>query len=168
MSYELRHTEKLIAGIILVFSVAVFVYAGTLPDTPMPTGPGTYPQIVTGLMAIFALMQLVKSVKSDEVSSYEFSKPVIKRVGTVIALLVMYLLTLPFLGFLIGTAIFLAVTMWYSGVRSKRHLVTLSTLIPIALFYVFGQFLRVRLPENVLLPISRLLPRLPLTAGGFL
>lgn len=168
MAFELRHTDKIAATIFILFSLAVFFYSATLPDTPMPTGPGTYPQIVTGLIAIFATIQLIKSIRNEDVSSHEISKPVVKRVTTVTVLLVTYLVTLPYFGFLIGTALFLGVTMRYSGVTSKRHLISLSILIPIALHYVFGQFLRVRLPENILLPISRLLPRLPLTAGGFI
>lgn len=166
MAIETKRSEQISAVLFLILSGTVYYLSGTFPDGQDQTGPGSYPRVVVTLIAVFALFQLARSLYAGESTVHEIRAPTVKRVGTVVVLVVAYVVTLPYLGFLIGTAAFLAVTIYYSGVRDLSRIAQVSILVPIVLHYAFGAFLRVRLPENVLLPISRLLPPLPLVIGG--
>jgi hypothetical protein len=166
MAIEIKRSEQIGAILFLILSGIVYYLSGTFPEGQGQTGPGSYPRVVVTLIAVFALFQLARSLYAGESTVHEIRAPTIKRVGIVVALVVAYVITMPYLGFLVGTVAFLAVTIHYSGERNLRQIALVSVLVPIVLHYAFGAFLRVRLPENVLLPISRLLPPLPLVIGG--
>jgi hypothetical protein len=155
MAIEIKRSEQIGAILFLILSGIVYYLSGTFPEGQGQTGPGSYPRV-----------QLARSLYAGESTVHEIRAPTIKRVGIVVALVVAYVITMPYLGFLVGTVAFLAVTIHYSGERNLRQIALVSVLVPIVLHYAFGAFLRVRLPENVLLPISRLLPPLPLVIGG--
>ena len=76
-----------------------------------------------------------------------------------------YVVLMPILGFLIGTILFLIVSMHFSGVERVRRSVPAAVGLTLVLYYVFVAFLRVPLPENAFLPIRRMLPPLSLFAG---
>lgn len=166
MAIELERSEQIGAVLFLILSGAVYYLSGTFPESADQTGPGSYPRVIVTLIAAFALFQLVRSVYTGTTTTHEIRKPVVKRVAIITGLIVAYVLSMPYLGFLIGTAAFLAVAIRYSGERNLLRIAMVSTAVPIVLHYAFGAFLRVRLPENVLVPISRLLPRLPIALGG--
>lgn len=166
MAIEIKRSEQIGAVLFIILAGIVFYLSGAFPEGQDQTGPGSYPRVVVTLMSVFALFQLAQSFYFGESTTHEVRKPTVKRVSIVIAILIAYVISMPYLGFLIGTGAFLAITIRYSGVRDPSRVALVSIAIPIVLHYAFGAFLRVRLPENVLLPISRLLPPLPLVIGG--
>ncbi len=91
-----------------------------------------------------------------EMSNFDFKAAVL-----VFILLLLYLGLMPILGFLVGTIAFLPIILYYSGIRSKITIISISICLPVALFYIFSRFFLVRLPEGII-PFSRLLPTLPL------
>ncbi|MCQ4333704.1 tripartite tricarboxylate transporter TctB family protein [Natronomonas sp. F2-12] len=165
MAVEIKHTEKVGAVLFLALSVAVFYISGQFPEPPTETGPGSYPRVIVTLISIFALIQIGRSLYRGETTTHEVTIPAAKRVATVSALIVAYVLTMSYLGFLIGTALFLAATIRYSGGTNPIRITAVSALVPIVLYYAFGAFLRVRLPENPFFSVARLLPPLPLAVG---
>lgn len=165
MAVTLKHSEKIGSILFLTLSAVVYYFSGTFPNAPTETGPGSYPRVIAILIAAFALIQFGRSVYVGETTVHRIRAPVVKRVGLITTLILAYVLLMPYLGFLLGTAIFLAIAIRYSGGENILQLTAISITVPIVLHYAFGVFLRVRLPENVLIPISRLLPPLPLMAG---
>lgn len=160
MAFELRHTDKIATALLLALSALVFVLTADFPSGPGVTTPAFYPRFVAAMIALFALVQLGQSLRRGTASTHaitwERTKPVVVMTGLVVA----YVGLMPLLGFLIATVLFLLVAMHYSGVERYRTSVPVAVGVAIALHYVFVEFLRVPLPRNPFLPISRLLPSL--------
>ncbi len=165
MGSTVSHTDKIASALLLALAVVVFVVSADFPEGPGQTSPAFFPRVIAALIALFALGQFGKSVAEDSVRSHEITWPVARRVLVVAALVVAYVATMPHLGFVLGTVVFLVVTMRYSGVRQYRRSVPLSIAVTLVLYYVFFEFLRVPLPRSRYLPVEELLPPLPLVVG---
>lgn len=160
MTLRISHTDKIASGLVVVLAGAVFYLSRDFPAGYGATGPSFFPRVIVSLMALFGAVQFVRRVRSGEPRTHEISLSAVKNVAVVAALVVAYLLAMPYLGFLVGTTAFLVAGMYFSGIEAFRRTVPVSFAVSLVLFYVFGQFLRVPLPESVILPVSRLLPSL--------
>ncbi|NIC00754.1 tripartite tricarboxylate transporter TctB family protein [Halobacterium sp. R2-5] len=165
MTLKLSHTDKVASGLVFVLTAATFYLTTDFPAGYGATGPAFFPRVIVGLMSVFALVQLVKATRKGEPRTVEISRSTVKTVAVAAALVVGYVLTMPYFGFLAGTVVFLLLSMHFSGVDGFRTSIPVSIGVAIALYYIFVQFLRVPLPESAILPISRLLPGL-LTGVG--
>lgn len=142
--------------VFILFSLVVIVAASTFPDQGL-VGPGFFPILISVGIIVFAAAEILNETETKlQSSDFDFGPPAI-----VLTLLVAYVLLMPIAGFLVGSMLFLPVLLYYSRIRSTPFLVALSIGIPILLFYIFGRIFLVRLPEGII-PISRLLPQLPL------
>ncbi|RKD95171.1 tripartite tricarboxylate transporter TctB family protein [Halopiger aswanensis] len=155
---DLRHTDKIGSGLFLALAAGIFVVTADFPQGIGETGPAYYPRVLAALLAGFALLQLGWSLKRDGVRSHEIDPAAAKRVVGAFLLVVCYVLLLPWFGFVLTTVGFLAVSMWYSGVRSPLRLAAVAVGLTVLLYYVFVVFLRVPLPESPLIPVARYLP----------
>ncbi|MBO8127150.1 MAG: tripartite tricarboxylate transporter TctB family protein [Firmicutes bacterium] len=140
---------------LIIASSVLYLNAGTLPSPPWePLGSGSFPQMVFGLMAVLSLVGLIQKVREYRKSTgrEKFSFSQYKVVGLVFLLFTLYVAVFNFLGFIISTALFLIVTMWLIGPKTKRSL-PLITVIALAfsvgMFYVFRVYLYVYLPLGV-------------------
>ena len=166
MTLRINHTDKLASGLVFFLAAAVFYLSVEFPAGYGATGPAFFPRMIVGLMSMFALAQLVNAFRSDETRSQKLSQSTVRTVGTAVVIIVAYVVTMPYLGFLAGTVGFLLASMRFSGVRNPRTAVPVAVVVSIALYYIFVQFLRVPLPESTILPISRLLPGLLFSGVG--
>lgn len=151
---KLRFNPLAVAFIML--SIAVIYFASRFPDEGQ-VGPGFFPIAISVGIILFAVIDLLVDDSTElRLSEYEMTEA-----GITLVLVVAYVALMPVTGFLVGTMAFLPVIMYFSGIRSKVTIVTVSFFLPIFLFYIFSQVFLIRLPEGVI-PFSRLLPRLPL------
>lgn len=167
MAIEIKHTDKIASALLLLLAIVVFVATADFPRGPTETGPDFFPRMIVALIAFFALVQLAKSVRSEVPNTHEVSRSVAVTVAIAAALVVGYVAVMPFLGFVLATLLFLVVSMHFSGVETFRHSIPISVVVTIVLYYVFVQFLRVRLPEGVLVDFGQLLPSLWIAGGMF-
>jgi putative tricarboxylic transport membrane protein len=145
-----------LALMFIAVSIAVILFASRFPSDGQ-VGPGFFPIIISIGIIIFAVVDLVIDDDTElEMSDFDFKVAVL-----VFILLLLYLGLMPILGFLVGTIAFLPIILYYSGVRSKVTIISISVCLPVALFYIFSRFFLVRLPEGII-PFSRLLPTLPI------
>ncbi|WP_336037207.1 tripartite tricarboxylate transporter TctB family protein [Halobacterium yunchengense] len=158
MTIRISHTDKIASGLVFLLAAAVFFVSEDFPGGYGATGPALFPRVIVGLMAGFALVQVARRVKRGDPKTHEVSLSAVKTVAVVAAMVVGYILLMPYLGFLVGTVAFLVVAMYYSGISELRRTVPISFGVTLALFYLFGEFLHVPLPESAILPVSRLLP----------
>ncbi|MDL5362178.1 tripartite tricarboxylate transporter TctB family protein [Halalkalicoccus sp. NIPERK01] len=159
MGVELRHTDALGAGLWLLLAGAVFALSAGFPAGPGETGPAFYPRVIAGLIALFAVVQLVRSLAGDP-RAHEITLGSTRRVVGVAVGVLAYVLLLPWLGFVVATALFLVVGMRYSGVDSPLRIGVVAVGLTLGLHYVFGVFLRIPLPESPFYSVARLLPAL--------
>lgn len=160
MTLRIRHTDKIASGLLFLLTAVIFFLTEEFPSGFGQTSPAFFPRVIVSLIALFALVQLIDSFRTEEVRSYEISPSVVVTVGIAAALVVGYVVLLPYLGFLLGTALFLVVSMHFSGVEEIGKSVPVSVGVTLVLYYIFVQFLRVPLPENPFVPIGRYLPSL--------
>lgn len=145
-----------LAVVFILVSVVVIYAASQFPDSG-EVGPGFFPIVTAVGIILFAATDLFIADSSE----FEISDPDLKAAGLVFVFVVAYVGLMPITGFLVGTMLFLPLTLYYSGVRSTPTIVAVSIVFPIILFYVFSQLFLINLPEGII-PFSRLLPRLPL------
>jgi hypothetical protein len=158
MGVPVNHSDKIAAGLLLALVGAIFIVTDDFPLGPNVTGPAFYPRVIGGLIAIFAVIQVVKSVVKEDTSSHIVDQEAAKRVAIPLGLIIAYVVSMPYVGFLIATIGFLFATMRYSGVNKVVQSLGLSVGVALVLFYVFRQFLRVPLPLNPFFAFERLLP----------
>ncbi|WP_435156316.1 tripartite tricarboxylate transporter TctB family protein [Haladaptatus sp. DFWS20] len=145
-----------LALVFIAVSTAVILFASQFPSNGQ-VGPGFFPIIISAGIIVFAVVDLMVDDDTElEMSNFDFKAAVL-----VFILLLLYLGLMPILGFLVGTIAFLPIILYYSGIRSKITIISISICLPVALFYIFSRFFLVRLPEGII-PFSRLLPTLPL------
>lgn len=170
MAVTIPHTDKIGSILWLLLAVGIIIASADLPTGTGETGAGFYPRVIAVLIAGFACIQLIRSFYDEGFQTRTLSRVQAQRVLIVIALVTVYVLSLPWLGFVTGTLLFLIVGMLYSGARSPVRIGIASVGLALLLYYVFAIFLRIPLPESPFVPIEDTLPgliSLGLTLGVF-
>jgi hypothetical protein len=166
MTYTIRHTEKVTSALLVLLAIFVFVETADYPTGPSAEpGPAFFPRIIAALLAGLGVVLFVNNVRDGGGRTFELSRPVTKRVLVATAFPIVYMFVMSVLGFLVSTVLFLATFMYYSGARSYPAIAGSSVGVTLLLYYVFAAAFRVALPEGIV-PVSRLLPDLPLLIGG--
>ncbi|GAB3702135.1 tripartite tricarboxylate transporter TctB family protein [Halorubrum pallidum] len=151
-------SNPLSVGFVLV-SLTVIFATSRFPDDSL-FGPSLFPIVTSVGIIVFAVADMLNGSETElEVSDVDVRPPAV-----VFGLLVAYIVSMPILGFWVGSMLFLAVLLYYSEIRSPPLLLALSLGVPTLLFYIFGRVFLVRLPEAIV-PVSRLLPQVPLVVG---
>lgn len=158
----LRWKRDLYGGIgILIFCIANFIYAGFMPkgsvDIPLAR-PDAYLKMWLALLSILSIVLIIKAIKNKD----GMKMPKIwgrLSIFTVVALLI-YLLIMPYIGFLISSILFLTATIIvYSfnmgnEVKKGKSLViqivkyfAFSVITSVVVAYLFTNLLNVILPQ---------------------
>jgi hypothetical protein len=162
MSPQLIRTLPYVVG--LAVAAGLFVYLGHIDYTPRPghLGPEAWPRAAVALMAAACLFEIVRiglggnavaDNSADEleattqVSSEEPKFPLLLVEG--IALVLLYAVVLPVLGFVLTTFLFLAAFI-YLG-RYRRHAVvwTFSATMTVLMAILFLRIAYVSLPRGI-------------------
>lgn len=162
MSGTVNRRDAISAGIVMVFAIGIYATSRTFPQGPSDApGAGLYPAFIAGCLFVLGAVQILQSVvlEPTEREGPSLSPTALKRLVPPLVGLVAYILILPVTGFLVGTIVFVAGFMRYSGVTAYWKSVPLAFGVSVILQYVFGGFLHVPLPEGVI-PFARLLPLL--------
>jgi putative tricarboxylic transport membrane protein len=137
---------------VLAASLVLFALTFGLRDSPLvPIGPGFYPRIVLGLTALFAAALVAFDLLRKKTAAPRGSA----TYGAVLlhfAVFGIYAVTLPWIGFRIGTFAYVAATnALLDAPRSARGwlrvaLLALGTVL--ATYYMFEHYLLVLLPRG--------------------
>jgi putative tricarboxylic transport membrane protein len=148
-----RSADRVTAVLLLVFSVAFA--AGALKQYSWwgPGGPGSafLPFWLGVVMGLLALMFLVRSLKAkDPGESWLPRGEGLRDMLVVLGVTIAFVALLNVLGMVIGTAVYLAVLIWYLG--RHRWWTTLAIALGAAGFnwLVFVHWLRVPMPEGII------------------
>lgn len=158
MAYRVVRSDVIAAGLLFALSAAVFVVSADFPSgRGGDPGAAFFPRLITGAIAVLALVLLVKHVTTDERRTHEINPIVVRRLVIVTAFPTLYIFVMPIVGFPLTTVVFLAALMWYSGARSAPIVAGSSIGVMLGLYYLFGVLFQVPLPEG-LVPIGEVLP----------
>lgn len=155
------------AGIVLLF-VSVIMFSATLSFKKLTTslvGPAFMPQVIAGLIALMSIAIIVQGVKSVKASRAEKSstdavveeKPkeevTYRPVILTFVLMAVYVAVMPFVGFLITTAVYMFIQMMILSDKPERKwllFVVVSLVASATIYYVFRNVFYVMLPSGFL------------------
>src|SRR5215218_5421312 len=140
-----------IAGLILLaISLALFVQSFSLPYLPLvPVGPGFYPRIVLAFLALASAALAIQGWRKRRAPAARRNYPLVLLLFGIVAA---YVFLLPFIGFRIATALFVAAAQAaLDPPRSPRQWAVLAAvaLATTAVTYLmFENYLMVLLPRG--------------------
>lgn len=150
----MNKAETTAGGIVTVVGVLMLLeslkFAYFLDGVP---GPGFLPRWVAAGLVCVGLFLTVKGIRPGIAAQKAIAWPDVgawRRVAVILGALALALLLLEKVGFMIVVTAFMAVVMYSLSVRSWLMLATVPVLTAIGLYVVFAVWLRVPLPQGVL------------------
>ncbi|MBS1256459.1 MAG: hypothetical protein MAG581_02282 [Deltaproteobacteria bacterium] len=146
-------SRNVTAALVLLAFTAVYAYMTahlperTLPNTP---DPSFFPWINTALALVLASALLFQGlfIKKNDHTQLEDSNNGLALPA--LAVFLAFLISLPYLGFILATIPFTAVFMWFYGERRKIVLIIGAVVIPAILYVLFRHGFGVMLPRGLL------------------
>lgn len=137
--------------LLILLSGAVFVWTADM--TP---GAELFPRIMAGGLAVFGgvelILEFLKMRKSNqEKSELQVTDPaLIKKsiifMGSFFLLIVLFFISLPFLGFAVVSTVFMMISMMLIGGKKALRKWPIALIVPGFIILVFQYGLKVRLP----------------------
>lgn len=114
-------------------------------------GPEFFPLVMTGAIAVFSLMLIIRSLWGNAVTGAKSpalaAGSVLARMGLFIALLVVYVFIYEGLGFILASALVLPTGMFMLGERRLLHVVGFPLILVGLAWLAFTKIMMVPLPE---------------------
>lgn len=143
----MRKFDIISAVIFITLAGYVIKTAGSFPQSTTTLGPGFFPTLIAGLLAVFAAWQLVTSLLKKK--SEDTPAPPKNSLLAIFAVTGVYMAILPLVGFLVSTPLFLIAGGLVISEDPKRKWkpVVLSSMVTTGVLYtVFSVLLHVPLP----------------------
>lgn len=157
MRYTLRATpEVIVLAILLALSLLGLIFIETLVAAPKlllgrslsAIAPSLFPTIILGLLALLcALLLFLLNRNGSHGSEGGLTRSEWFRGGVFFGIMTLYALTMQPFGFLISSAIAIALSSWQLGNRSIIQTLSLCFLAPVLLYLAATRLLAVSLPE---------------------
>ena len=141
-----------IGVVVFMYAVCAFFYVHMLQ---LQANSQTYPRftivLLFGLTTLYLLQMLMNAKKHGVESGVDkvFDGFVAVQFFVCLALVIIYLLMMKFLGFFVATIAFMIAALLYLGVP-KVHTVIAVIAINLLVYFAFVQFLGVKLPAGLL------------------
>jgi putative tricarboxylic transport membrane protein len=148
----MRRADQITGVIVLIFSLALMEGSRRMPaSATFGPGAGFLPFWCGALLALLSVLLIVNAFRQPAVPPKKPIFPagkVLLSLGAVIAGLTAYILTLEFLGFLVGTGLLTAYLLGFVEREKWRTTVLVAILNSAGLYLVFQVLLGVNLPAN--------------------
>ena len=154
-----KRFDILFTLIILAFDLVYFYLIEKMPKIHLgdPLGPGGYPRVLAiglGATAILLLADQVRRWRKVPGRMFlpegEADDPAFPVSHTRVVLLIftvfLYLMFMPYIGYLLATPLFLATVLRITGVRKIKRLAAMAVTFTLVLYTIFGILARIRLP----------------------
>jgi putative tricarboxylic transport membrane protein len=120
----------------------------SIPHTP---GPSFFPYVIISIITVLSLALLVKGLaglkaKDGVAPNARWQVSFAPAPTFALGAFFIYLVFLPFAGFLIGSVIFFAALMFLYGCRTWFTIAIYSVAIPVVLFVIFTRAFQIFLP----------------------
>lgn len=144
---------------LVVLAASLALFWGTLalqPHPMVPVGPGFYPRIVLGITALMGLALVIRDLVGRRRPRPAAEGKGGVHYGLVVAtfgVFAAYVVSLPWLGFRVGTFLFIAAMQATldppRGARRWIVLVVVAAVSTAAIYFVFERYLQVLLPRGL-------------------
>lgn len=155
-------SEISIAGVLIGFCLINYFYL--IPTQVVAEGSSpVYPTLINTMLLLFAVAYLVEGVsswrkiKSDaapQVSGEGEGNKVFARPVAMLIVTGVWVLTLEYVGFIVSTGLFLAISSRIFGSKSWPKTLALSVVMPLIIYFIFVG-LKSLLPEGPLEELIR-------------
>ncbi len=139
----------------LLLSIALFVHAGQLDpfSAPGQLGPSFWPRLTLAGLALACLAKLVAAWRRPRATSRPAdasSRPAVSpgRLGAAVALVLLYAVATPVLGFPLATAGFVLGFMRLCGARSLLGALAAALVGTVGVLYLFVKLVYLPLPKG--------------------
>jgi hypothetical protein len=169
----MKKGEITVNVMIICFSLAMLLYSfGTEKMRRYgEVGGGFWPTLILSLMLLCSIaLLIINLIAYRKEKKTVFSAPDIsaeelkekrggrKQVAFSAAVMLVYILVMPLIGFILSTPIFVAAFIYALGETRKKVLLLAPPLITLGIVLLFGTFIGIRFPRGpeLLAPISRI------------
>ncbi len=144
-----KYTDVYIGVVLIIIALIIIVMSN-----PLPSESAVFPRIVAGIMIFLSLILTFNGLKSsksvkDESESTEkiFMKDVLKGA----AIMILYLVLMPILGYFTATTLFIVLFMVAYNEKSVRKILTTVVILNVFIYMIFVAQLNVPLPQGLLM-----------------
>ncbi len=147
--------NTVVAAFFVTFAVTLFLLIPFHIDKPLIVLVGSqsnlsaelFPQMVAASFLILGIWYFAKSFSIDQRNELrDLDREAITNVGVTLVIMAAYVFLMVNLGFVIGSAVMIAVMSTYFGNRNYYLTAVVSISIPMTLFFLFRRVLLVELP----------------------
>ena len=156
----MKFNDAVSGAALLALAIAILVNVSGFPAIPgQSIGPGVFPGLLAVLLAICAVLLILKGLAATRheawIESGDWMKSAVHLRNFIITIgcLVFYIFASEVIGFLLCGVIILSSMFWALAVR-RGLIVPLAVLITLVIHSVFYKGLRVPLPWGVLQPLQ--------------
>ncbi len=151
------HRDAAVGGLLALLSLVLLWETREIPHPPLiPIGPAFYPRVVLSVFLLLSVLLLISGLRTPRPQREWRWRAWFVRYRMILGsflLFGLYVLALPFLGYLLSTALFTAAMQWVLG---RRGLGRLAGILVVAVgtsvgtYVVFQLYLQVLLPRGAL------------------
>ena len=146
-------TANIIVSLVLLGFAGFYAYLiVNLParDLPNTLGAAFMPWLLSGLLAILALILLTTSIlKKNDGSSVSLPAKDLIGIAGLMVLIIIFVNAMKLLGFVVSSIFFLGILTWIAGSRKPVEIATFSIATTIAVYLLFHKFFNVQLPAGI-------------------
>ena len=148
----MRRKNSIAAIVLIVFAASYGVLTAGLPVRTLPNtpDPSFFPWINMATILILSVWLLVRSLRRPKETALDTDTPERNRIITAMGVFVIYLATMPTLGFILATLPFFAAMMVLFGERRPIYVGTGTIAVTAALYLLFRHGFGVFLPRGLL------------------
>ena len=133
--------------------LAAFVWISTKefadPGSGLSQDPSYWPKLLTALLVLLSVLLLVNAIRDKKEIRFSVNGPLLLNIGKVFAVLIVYVLAIPKIGFLVSSLVFVPGCILLFKGSWKQAL--LGFPIALVIYYAFTTLLKVPLPKGMLL-----------------
>jgi len=153
-----RNIDLLFALFLLAGSVLSYIFIPQLVSEPLIGGgeawttlrPSFFPRVATLLMAVLAVLYLALIFRHPDRRLFHPPAGAAKRLSVTMAIFLLYVYLLEYLGYLVATPLVLGSLTLYFGNRNVPLILLVAVGTPAFIFLFFQKFLSIALPSGLL------------------
>lgn len=138
----------------LALCIYIWISSEDFPqDVVMHIGPDFFPRILATMLGVACLLLLLQALRrkvEEAAETLSPKDPGIRRGLVVLAMTLLYIAVMDFIGFIIATVVFMMAMMYVLKLRNYLKMFCVSLAISIVVNFAFGGVLDIQLPMGLL------------------
>jgi putative tricarboxylic transport membrane protein len=143
-----------LGGVLLVFGIATVTQASSLSNNGNAVGPATAPWVVGTLLLVVGVLMVLRGRAwfrdtSSDKPSHQTEVQDWKRLGILVAALIVFAIINPYLGYVVSATLLFGVTAMVLGAPDKAKAFAYGFVVASAVYLIFDVLIGITLPAAV-------------------